>query len=59
MSVEAEVLLATVVYEAAVVAHRLTRPQTEETEARGRLDLRHLRVTNCLDHLILKTSMLF
>ena len=54
MSVEAEVLLAAVVDEAAVLAHGLTRPQAEETEARGRpfpwsLD----RLTNCLAHLVL------
>ena len=54
MSVEAEVLLAAVVDEAALLAHGLTWPQAEETEARGGplpwcLD----RVTNCLAHLVL------
>ena len=54
MSVEAEVLLAAVGDEAAVLAHGLTRPQAEETEAGGRPVPRSLdRVTNCLGHRVL------
>ena len=54
VSVEAEVLLAAVVDEAAVLAHGLTWPQAEETEARGRpLPWSLDRITNCLAHLVL------
>ena len=50
--VEAEVLLAAVVDEAAVLAHSLTRPQAKETEVGGRT--RSLgRITNFLVHLVL------
>lgn len=52
MPVEAEVLLAAVVDEAAVLAHSLTRPQAKETEVGGRT--RSLgRITNFLVHLVL------
>ena len=55
MSVEAEVLLAAVGDEAAVLTHGLTRPQAQETEAGG-LSLvprSRDRITNCLGHRVL------
>ena len=54
MSVEAKVLLAAVVDEAALLTHGLTRPQAKETEARGHpLPWSLDRLTNCLAHLVL------